>query len=73
VFPVRYGLNFYINLLRNSVFKELILVSISCVDGYVYRHNLIHNRMQAIKVLLLRARIMRALRTYLARCYGVSA
>jgi hypothetical protein len=24
VFPVRYGLNFYINLLRNSVFKALI-------------------------------------------------
>jgi hypothetical protein len=24
VFPVRYGLNFYINLLRNSVFKGLI-------------------------------------------------
>jgi hypothetical protein len=23
VFPVRYGLNFYINLLRNSVFKGL--------------------------------------------------
>jgi hypothetical protein len=26
MFPVRYGLNFYINFLRNSVFKGLILV-----------------------------------------------
>jgi hypothetical protein len=25
VFPVRYGLDFYINLLRNSVFKGLML------------------------------------------------
>jgi hypothetical protein len=26
MFPVRYGLNSYINLLRNSVFKELNIV-----------------------------------------------
>jgi hypothetical protein len=28
MFPVRYGLNFYINLLRNSVFKGLIVIRI---------------------------------------------
>jgi hypothetical protein len=29
MFPVRYELNFYINLLRNSVFKGLILAILS--------------------------------------------
>jgi hypothetical protein len=28
MFPVRYELNIYINMLRNSVFKGLIIVSI---------------------------------------------
>jgi hypothetical protein len=35
MFPVRYGLNFYINLLRNSVFKGL--TGVCTVDAAIYQ------------------------------------
>jgi hypothetical protein len=38
MFPVRYGLSFYINLLRNSVFK-----------GLMYVHTILNTKMMTVR------------------------
>jgi hypothetical protein len=37
MFPVRYELNFYINLLRNLVFKEFIYLPLLVSEGHSLR------------------------------------